>query len=69
MTAAAFHYQLTNTPSQGSGSISTNSTSHTFASLLSGTSYNISVATVGALGFKSDEVHSYLVTTSKSFIP
>ncbi|KAM9854710.1 receptor-type tyrosine-protein phosphatase eta-like [Aulostomus maculatus] len=63
MTGASFSYQLTNTPSQEGGYISTKSNSYNFTSLQSGTSYNISVATVGAMGFKSDTVHSYLVTT------
>ncbi|XP_050929430.1 receptor-type tyrosine-protein phosphatase eta isoform X11 [Lates calcarifer] len=61
MASASFSYQLTNISS--GGYISTNNTRHTFDSLDSGTSYNISVATVGAMGFESEAVHIYLVTT------
>uniref|UniRef100_A0A3Q3L5T9 protein-tyrosine-phosphatase n=1 Tax=Mastacembelus armatus TaxID=205130 RepID=A0A3Q3L5T9_9TELE len=68
MTSASFVYQLNNTPSQGGGCFNTTHTSYTFDSLLSGTSYNISVATVGAMGFMSEKVYSFMVTTSKGFI-
>ncbi|XP_026167719.1 receptor-type tyrosine-protein phosphatase eta isoform X3 [Mastacembelus armatus] len=63
MTSASFVYQLNNTPSQGGGCFNTTHTSYTFDSLLSGTSYNISVATVGAMGFMSEKVYSFMVTT------
>ncbi|XP_022610174.1 receptor-type tyrosine-protein phosphatase eta isoform X3 [Seriola dumerili] len=63
MTGASFVYKLTNTPSQGDGVFITNTTSHTFAPLLSGTSYNISIVTVGVMGFESERVHIYFVTT------
>ncbi|XP_039989379.1 receptor-type tyrosine-protein phosphatase eta isoform X2 [Xiphias gladius] len=63
MTGVSFDYKLTNTPSQGGGYIITKNTSHTFDSLLSGTSYNISIATVGALCFESEKVHIDMVTT------
>lgn len=68
MTAAMFHYQLTYTSPQGEEHTTTTNTSHSLTSLLSGTSYNISIATVGAMGFKSEKVHIYKVTTSKGFI-
>lgn len=67
MNGASFYYQLTNLSAQGGTYITTN-TSHTFGSLLSGTSYNFSVATVGAMNFESEMVQIYMVTTSKSFI-
>lgn len=68
MAGASFHYELTITPSQGGGHINTTNISHIFASLVSGTSYNISVETVGVMNFTSERVQSYLVTTSKDFI-
>ncbi|GLD60175.1 receptor-type tyrosine-protein phosphatase eta-like isoform X4 [Lates japonicus] len=61
MASASFSYKLTDISS--SGYINTTNTSHTFDSLDSGTSYNIFVATVGAMGFESEAVHIYLVTT------
>lgn len=67
MSAASFFYKVTHTPSQGGG-YNTSNTSHTLDSLLSGTSYNISIATVGPRGFESEKVHIYMVTTSKVFI-
>uniref|UniRef100_A0A3Q1AWF7 protein-tyrosine-phosphatase n=1 Tax=Amphiprion ocellaris TaxID=80972 RepID=A0A3Q1AWF7_AMPOC len=66
MSGASFHYQVTNKPSQGGGNITINTTTatnHTFASLPSGTSFNISVVTVGVLGFESGRVYSDMVTT------
>nr|XP_043874906.1 receptor-type tyrosine-protein phosphatase eta-like isoform X6 [Solea senegalensis] len=63
MTGASFSYKLTHTPSQGSGSVTTTNTTHTFNSLMSGTSYNISIVTVGVMDFESEEVHIYMVTT------
>ncbi|XP_058501447.1 receptor-type tyrosine-protein phosphatase eta [Solea solea] len=63
MTGASFSYKLTHTPSQGNGSVSTTNTTHTFNSLISGTSYNISIVTVGVMDFESEEVHIYMVTT------
>ncbi|XP_031138584.1 receptor-type tyrosine-protein phosphatase eta isoform X2 [Sander lucioperca] len=62
MNGASFYYQLTNLSAQGGTYITTN-TSHTFGSLLSGTSYNFSVATVGAMNFESEMVQIYMVTT------
>lgn len=72
MTGASFFYKLISTQSQGSGGIinsttTTTTTNHTFASLLSGTSYNISITTVGPADLESEAVHRYWVTTSKSF--
>ncbi|XP_049928086.1 receptor-type tyrosine-protein phosphatase eta isoform X2 [Epinephelus moara] len=63
MSGASFHYQLTNLPLQGGEYIRTNNTSHTFTPLLSGTSYTISVATVGVMGFESEKVQIHMVTT------
>ncbi|XP_034032788.1 receptor-type tyrosine-protein phosphatase eta isoform X2 [Thalassophryne amazonica] len=64
MTDTSFHYLVTIIPSQGPiNTTNTTSTSHNFTSLLSGTSYNLSVVTVGPLGFKSHEVETYMVTT------
>ncbi len=68
MNGASFRYLLTNTPHQRGEYISATRTSHTFNSLLSGTSYNISVATVGAIDFESEKVQINMVTTSKGFI-
>ncbi|XP_062245322.1 receptor-type tyrosine-protein phosphatase eta isoform X3 [Platichthys flesus] len=62
MTAPSFFYKLTHTPSQGGG-YNTSNTSHTLDSLHSGTSYNISIATVGPMDFESEKVHIYMVTT------
>ncbi|CAG5958272.1 unnamed protein product [Menidia menidia] len=65
MSGGSFHYQLTYTPRQ-SGSDSTipgTTTSYRFSSLLSGTSYNISVKSVGPMNFESESVHSSMVTT------
>ncbi|KAL7403339.1 hypothetical protein ABVT39_027926 [Epinephelus coioides] len=63
MSGASFHYQLTILSLQGGEYIRTNNTSHTFTPLLSGTSYNISVATVGVMGFESEKVQIHMVTT------
>uniref|UniRef100_UPI0037E8ED9F receptor-type tyrosine-protein phosphatase eta isoform X2 n=1 Tax=Semicossyphus pulcher TaxID=241346 RepID=UPI0037E8ED9F len=63
MTGASFSYQLTNISAEGGDYISTNNISHNFTSLLSGTSYNISVLTVGVMGFKSEKVQIHMVTT------
>ncbi|XP_075944930.1 receptor-type tyrosine-protein phosphatase eta-like [Anarhichas minor] len=63
MTGATFHYQLTKSSPQGEEHDTTTNTSHNFTSLLSGTSYNFSVATVGAMGFKSEKAQINLVTT------
>lgn len=68
MISTSFQYQLTITSSERGEYIPGTSNSHTFASLLSGTSYNISVATVGAVGFESQKVQIHMVTTSKGFI-
>ncbi|KAM7396461.1 hypothetical protein PAMP_019498 [Pampus punctatissimus] len=68
MTGASFYYRLTITSSHGRESFNTTTTNHTFTSLMSGTSYNISVATVGAMDFMSDMVQSYWVTTRPSSV-
>lgn len=67
MNGTSFFYQLTIAPPEGSGHINTTNISHTFEPLLSGTPHNISMATIGVLGFRSDVIHAYLVTTSKLF--
>ncbi|XP_051915969.1 receptor-type tyrosine-protein phosphatase eta-like isoform X2 [Hippocampus zosterae] len=63
MNGTSFFYQLTIAPPEGSGHINTTDICHTFEPLLSGTPYNISIATIGVLGFRSDVIHAYLVTT------
>uniref|UniRef100_A0AAZ1Y1N2 Fibronectin type-III domain-containing protein n=2 Tax=Oreochromis aureus TaxID=47969 RepID=A0AAZ1Y1N2_OREAU len=68
MTGAKFYYLLTYTSSQQSNNINTTNTSWNFSSLSSGTSYNISVTTVGELGFQSETVHIYMVTTKPAVV-
>lgn len=68
MTVGSFHYRLSISPPGGGVNVSLTNTSHSFAPLLSGTPYNISVLTVGALGFESEEVKIYMVNTSKRFV-
>ncbi|XP_074533307.1 receptor-type tyrosine-protein phosphatase beta [Halichoeres trimaculatus] len=63
MTGASFFYRLSDISAQRGNDISVNSTSHTFTALLSGTPYNISVATEGAMGFQSDRVQISMVNT------
>nr|XP_046249269.1 receptor-type tyrosine-protein phosphatase beta-like isoform X6 [Scatophagus argus] len=63
MTGASFQYRLDITSPQRGVYISGTNTQHTFDSLFSGTSYNISVATVGALSFESKDVQIHMVTT------
>lgn len=65
MTGISFEYWLTITSPGEEIYIPGNNTSYTFSYLLSGTSYNMSVATVGALGFKSEGSEIFMVTTSK----
>ncbi|XP_061628616.1 receptor-type tyrosine-protein phosphatase eta isoform X1 [Phyllopteryx taeniolatus] len=60
---SSFYYQLTSAPPEGSEYIDTANTSHTFEPLQSGTPYNISIATVGLLGFRSEVIQAFLVTT------
>lgn len=50
---------------QDNKTVTTTNTSQTLPSLYSGTPYNMSVVTVGVLGFHSEEVWSSLVTTSE----
>ncbi|XP_063757417.1 receptor-type tyrosine-protein phosphatase eta isoform X5 [Eleginops maclovinus] len=64
MTNASFQYKLINVSPQARESYNTSKTHHTFDSLPSGTSYNISVATVGKMGFESESVRINLVTTT-----
>ncbi|XP_070827425.1 receptor-type tyrosine-protein phosphatase eta-like [Chaetodon trifascialis] len=63
MSGASFQYRLTYTSAHGNDYILTTNTSYTFASLLSGTPYNISVTTVGAMHFESEEVQIFMVNT------
>lgn len=69
MTKGSFHYRVSITAPEGGVNVPGTITNHTFTSLLSGTSYNLTVLTVGALGFESEGVQIYMVTTSKSFVP
>ncbi|KAM9376093.1 receptor-type tyrosine-protein phosphatase beta-like [Pholidichthys leucotaenia] len=62
MSQGLFHYELTITPSKEK-EISVTINNYTFPSLSSGTSHNISVATVGQMGFKSSKSYSLMVTT------
>lgn len=65
MAGTSFEYRLTIASPESKIRIPGNNTSHTFAPLLSGTSYNMSVATVGAFDFKSEDSEILMVTTSK----
>lgn len=67
MTNASFQYKLIIVP-HARDIYNTSNIHHTFDSLLSGTSYNISVATVGVMGFESAEFQLNMVTTSKDLI-
>ncbi|XP_036964427.1 receptor-type tyrosine-protein phosphatase beta-like isoform X4 [Acanthopagrus latus] len=62
MTGARYLYRCI-IPSQSGVDIPSKRTSHNFTSLLSGTPYNISVFTVGPMGFESDKVQIHEVTT------
>ncbi|XP_034071781.1 receptor-type tyrosine-protein phosphatase eta isoform X8 [Gymnodraco acuticeps] len=62
MTNASFQYKLIIVP-HAREMYNTSNIHHTFDSLLSGTSYNISVATVGVMGFESAEFQLNMVTT------
>ncbi|XP_056138392.1 receptor-type tyrosine-protein phosphatase eta [Lampris incognitus] len=64
MANASFHYIVGTVKSLGTEhTVMTNNTNHVFSNLSSGTPYNISVATIGPMGFKSEEVCSHMVTT------
>lgn len=69
MTKGSFHYRVSITAPEGGVTVPGTITNHTFTSLLSGTSYNLTVLAVGALGFESEEVQKNMVYTSKSFVP
>ncbi|KAJ4938008.1 hypothetical protein JOQ06_002635, partial [Pogonophryne albipinna] len=62
MTNASFQYKLIIVP-HAREIYNTSNIHHSFDSLLSGTSFNISVATVGVMGFESAEVQLNMVTT------
>ncbi|TKS73223.1 Receptor-type tyrosine-protein phosphatase eta [Collichthys lucidus] len=68
MTNASFKYLLSNILSQGVLYIASTTATHNFTSLRSGTSYNISVATVGAMDFQSEKVKFYSVTTNPPIV-
>lgn len=65
MTSGSFNYSLTYWPYLNSNQFSTRNNTFLLNNLQSGTSYNVSVATVGPMGFKSESVFRYPVTTSK----
>ncbi|MED6257088.1 hypothetical protein ATANTOWER_009842 [Ataeniobius toweri] len=62
-TASGYFYKLTYNPLQQVVNVSSAITHLTLSSLLSGTSYNISVRTVGPMDFESESVYKYMVTT------
>uniref|UniRef100_A0A3Q2PB63 protein-tyrosine-phosphatase n=1 Tax=Fundulus heteroclitus TaxID=8078 RepID=A0A3Q2PB63_FUNHE len=61
--ASSYQYNLTYSLSQEDEKVPSLTTNHTLLALLSGTSYNISVKTVGPMGFESESVYKYMVTT------
>lgn len=65
MSGASFQYRLNITSPKAHALIPGNNSNHTFDSLRSGTSFNISIVTVGALGFESEAVQIRMVTTSE----
>lgn len=69
MTRGSFNYCVSISSFNTDVLVPGTNTSYIFASLLSGTPYNLTVRTVGALGFESEEVQIFMVNTSKSFIP
>ncbi len=64
MTAGSFNYSLTYWPSYKTSLYLTSNNTFLLDGLRSGTPYNVSVATVGPMGFQSDSIRVY-VTTSK----
>lgn len=64
MTAGSFNYSLTYWSSYNTSLYLTSNNTFLVDGLRSGTSYNVSVATVGPMDFQSDSV-TYHVTTSK----
>ncbi|XP_024912020.1 receptor-type tyrosine-protein phosphatase eta isoform X1 [Cynoglossus semilaevis] len=65
MDNAFLLYKLTTISSKEDEHIVTTNTSHTFKSLIFGSSYNFSVATVGEMSFESEAVYINMVTTKK----
>ncbi|XP_051564734.1 receptor-type tyrosine-protein phosphatase eta-like isoform X1 [Myxocyprinus asiaticus] len=63
MTAGSFNYRLTYWLGNNTNQFLTPNNSYLLDSLRSGTSYNVSVATVGPMGFQSGSVFRYPVTT------
>lgn len=61
----AFNYSYKLTYNYSQNEIPSNKTNYILSQLLSGTSYNISVTTVGPMYFESKSVYKY-VTTSKN---
>ncbi|KAM4734630.1 receptor-type tyrosine-protein phosphatase eta [Anableps anableps] len=61
--SSSYNYRLTYNTSQQDVNVASSKTNYTLALLLSGTSYNISVKTVGPMNFESESVYKYRVTT------
>lgn len=66
MAGAVFKYVVTYVQPEDTESYTTTGTNHTFSHLPSGTPYNVSVATVGVLELRSDNVW-ISATTGKDF--
>ncbi|XP_026123520.1 receptor-type tyrosine-protein phosphatase eta-like isoform X2 [Carassius auratus] len=62
MTAGSFKYSLTYSPSYNTSQYLTPNNTFLLDGLRSGTSYNVSVAAVGPMGFQSDSVRVYVTT-------
>ncbi|XP_059389008.1 receptor-type tyrosine-protein phosphatase eta-like isoform X2 [Carassius carassius] len=62
MTAGSFKYSLTYWPSYNTSQYLTPNNTFLLDGLRSGTSYNVSVATVGPMGFQSDSVRVHVTT-------
>lgn len=70
MTHASFNYTVTyETIGTNSSEMTTANTTQILSGLSSGTTYNISVATIGPESLKSEPVFMFFVTTSKAFEP
>lgn len=65
MTPGSFNYSLTYWRGLNSSQFWTTNNTFLLDNLRSGTSYNVSVATEGPMGFKSESVFRFPVTTSK----
>uniref|UniRef100_A0AAY4C6M0 protein-tyrosine-phosphatase n=1 Tax=Denticeps clupeoides TaxID=299321 RepID=A0AAY4C6M0_9TELE len=67
MTAGTFNYTVTYQTGPQINDTTTANTSLVLTGLQSGTTYTISVATIGPVNLKSDPVYAYNVTTSKAY--